>query len=131
MDWCAQPQRRTANHPPIAVLNGQSGTAIVRIDVRGGATAKLSARGSTDPDGDSLSYRWFHYPEASDMRSTIELVGADSVETSVTTATAPAAAELHIVLEVRDNGTPMFVSYRRAILRTPAASSDRQHQLKR
>ena len=34
-----------------------------QLEARPGERVALSARGSTDPDGDSLTYRWFCYAE--------------------------------------------------------------------
>jgi hypothetical protein len=53
-----------ANHNPIARLNGADGTAPVIIDAKLGEPLILDAAGSSDPDGNTLSFRWFFYPEA-------------------------------------------------------------------
>ena len=39
-----------ANHNPVAVVNGQSGTAPLEMDVRVGQTITLDAGQSSDPD---------------------------------------------------------------------------------
>ncbi|HEY4194549.1 MAG TPA: nucleoside hydrolase-like domain-containing protein, partial [Mucilaginibacter sp.] len=50
---------KECNHPPVPrVANGE------KMTVRSGEQFHLSAAGTTDPDGDSLSYLWFQYPEA-------------------------------------------------------------------
>jgi hypothetical protein len=63
MDWTIEPPGR-GNHNPRVVVNGQPGTAPVVIDTAVGASVPLDAAGTTDPDGQSLSYAWFFYPEA-------------------------------------------------------------------
>jgi hypothetical protein len=63
MDWTVRAAGE-ANHNPIAVVNGQSGKAPLIIDAQVGAPVVLDASGTTDPDGDSLRFRWFFYPEA-------------------------------------------------------------------
>jgi hypothetical protein len=122
MDWCVTNQARGANHAPSAVLNGQRGTDIVRIDVSGGSTVKLSARGSSDPDRDALFYHWFHYPEPTDMRSAVKLASADAPVVSVITDPVAAVAEMHIILEVKDSGMPALSTFRRAVVRLLPAS---------
>jgi hypothetical protein len=74
---------------------------------------RLQARGSTDPDGDAISYRWFHYPEAGGSEAPLALTGADSPEV---TLVAPHAGEAHIVLELKDGGNPPLFAYRRAVV---------------
>jgi hypothetical protein len=113
MDWCAAAK---ANHNPVAVLNGDRSRTILRLTARLGAQVRLSARGSSDPDGDMLAYHWFHYPEPGGGESAIPLTGADSPEVALT---APKSGEVHIVLEVKDAGQPALTSYRRAVVRIP------------
>ena len=57
MDWTIKPYDQ-ANHPPkLRLAHPNSLTA------KAGDRVTLSARPSSDPDGDQLSYRWFHYGE--------------------------------------------------------------------
>lgn len=117
MDWCVKPKAQ-ANHNPIAVVNGVRGTAPVRIRVHAGDTIRLSAEGSSDPDGDTLSFRWFYYPEAGTTGGNpddMTITGADSAHAELS---VPAGdwSQLHVILEVRDHGTPSLFAYRRTIL---------------
>ncbi len=48
-----------ANHPPAPGLAHSD-----RLTVKSGEKFSLNAKGTTDPDGDSMSYYWFQYPEA-------------------------------------------------------------------
>jgi hypothetical protein len=63
MDWTVKDPAH-ANHNPRVVVNGESGTAPILMTVRAGGAVTLDAAGTTDPDGDALSYDWFFYPEA-------------------------------------------------------------------
>ena len=53
-----------ANHNPRVVVNGRAGTDPLILDGQVGAAVVLDAAGTTDPDGDTLTFRWFFYPEA-------------------------------------------------------------------
>jgi hypothetical protein len=63
MDWTIKDVRE-ANHNPVVVVNGRAGKAPLSIDAKVGDTITLDATGTRDPDGHSLTYRWFLYPEA-------------------------------------------------------------------
>ena len=119
-----------ANHAPIAVVNGQTGTAPIEMNADLGQTIALDASGSSDPDGQPLSFRWFQYAEAGmadGNRAAVVLTGADSSRVSVHIDAVCQARWLplmpcrggsvaHIILAVTDNGAPPLTSYRRIIL---------------
>lgn len=115
MDWCVQPYAG-ANHPPVIRLQGQR-----EPKVSVGSSVKLDLSGSTDPDGDTLRYRWFHYAEAGDYFHWrgIRIHGAD---TPVATIEIPGEIELsepcstHVIVEVTDDGKPSLTRYERVIV---------------
>ena len=57
MDWTIKPYDK-ANHPPVPKLAHPA-----KLTAQKGGTVNLSAEGSTDPDGDELTYEWFYYGE--------------------------------------------------------------------
>jgi len=63
MDWTIKAPGE-ANHNPRVVVNGRAGTEPLVLDVPVGTAVKLDAEGTTDPDGQPLTYTWFFYPEA-------------------------------------------------------------------
>ena len=77
----------------------------------------MSAAGTTDPDGDSLSYLWFNYAEAGTLKESIKINSAEdlySVYVMVPIVTEPETA--HFILKVTDKGTPPLSRYKRVIV---------------
>lgn len=110
-DWCATAPP-DANHPPIALLKHA-----VDLDVDPGATVDLSAKGTTDPDGDALSYRWWVYREAGGYWGDATIRGANAEAATVAVPKDASGRTIHVILEVRDDGDPPLTRYRRVILR--------------
>lgn len=128
MTWSVTDQFEQANHPPTPVLNGTTGLGAVTFDVCAGQPVNLSAKGSTDVDGNKLSYRWFTYKEVNGIYSPLlEISGHKGQEISAvvpvweqpTKIKLPERYNLHVVLEVKDDGVPALTRYRRAILSVP------------
>lgn len=116
MDWSHTSVYANANHHPVAVLNGDTSRQLLRLSAVSGSTVSLSAAGSSDPDGHTLSYQWFQYQEADTYSGAVTLSGAASRDASFTAPSVTAPATVHVVLVVRDNGSPRLTSYRRAIV---------------
>ncbi len=126
-----------ANHNPIAVVNGLSGTAPLEMDVRVGQTITLDAGQSSDPDGQRLQFHWFHYGEAGladGNLAALTLEGADSPRATVRADAAcrplwlplvPCKGDgvAHVILAVTDDGSPQLTSYRRVILHVHATAA--------
>jgi hypothetical protein len=130
MDWTVKDFRH-ANHPPVVSL-----IQPLQITAKVGETIILDARKSRDPDGDKLSYKWFHYAEAgatAEIGEGVNLANitvkfADKAITSIT-AISPCrplwidgyvpckgSGVAHIILAVTDNGQPALTRYVRIIL---------------
>jgi hypothetical protein len=116
MDWCVADAFAKANHAPVAILNGEKGKAIVRLNAKAGDVIELSADGSADPDANRLETSWFVYPEAGSFRGEITLSSASGGSTRFTAPAVQKPQTVHIVLQVQDNGTPPLVAYRRAVV---------------
>lgn len=110
MDWCLKTPAQ-ANHRPIAKVTGD-----LRRTVRVGEHVVLDASASTDPDGDRLSFEWFHYPEPGSFDGRLLLRNADSARTYLAAPAVSKSCTAHIILTVRDSGTPSLCSYQRIIL---------------
>jgi len=114
-DWCVKDYDQ-ANHPPRAILNGDESHNVLYQTVEAGQSANLSAKGSSDPDGDALSYRWWRYVEADTYSGSGFAINDPASETpSVQIPADSSGATIHLVLEVHDNGTPALRSYRRIV----------------
>ena len=124
MDWCVQ-GKGEANHNPIVVMEGDRTKNVLTRNVRRGEQVSLSGEGSSDPDNNALSYRWFHYCEAGrDVLNVhdqwcAELKDADTarVTVSVPEVIPRGTDELHMILDVSDDGEPTLHAYRRMILK--------------
>lgn len=121
MDWTIKP-RAQANHPPVARLAHPR-----ELTARAGQRVDLSADGSTDPDGDALSYEWFAYAEAgtlglSSARSgqPLDIKGFDQprawFQVPTTRVMPPGTGTLHVILAVTDHGSPRLTRYQRVVV---------------
>lgn len=115
LDWCVKPFAE-ANHPPIAIFNGDKTKNILTIAAKPGSVVKLDATASSDPDGNKLNYQWFTYPEASTYAGTVQLSAPDKSITQVSVPADAAGKSIHVILTVRDDGEPSLTAYRRVIL---------------
>jgi len=121
MDWSIKPFDE-ANHPPRVVLNGDKSLNILYVKARAGEIVRLDAAGSTDPDGDELSFRWLYYPEPGTYGERPDLDAVDikdreNVEAALTVPEDIDADEtIHIILAVKDAGEPPLTRYRRLIV---------------
>jgi hypothetical protein len=133
MDWTLK-EFAEANHNPVAVVNGDTTKNPLFIKSKVGVSISLSAQGSSDPDGDVITYHWFYYEEAASAISKAvapeEIVGkrgeeylnvlpkvrlnGHDLETVKVAPQTPGVA--HIILAVEDGGSPSLTSYRRIIL---------------
>lgn len=136
MDWAVKPFR-DANHPPVAIVNGDQGIEPIRIDAVVGQPIALDASASRDPDGNRLRFEWLDYAEAG-FGDKLPL-GAITVGQPysvrpevVATATcrpqwlgSPSCKEgaAHLVLAVTDDGMPSLTRYRRVIVTIRSAST--------
>lgn len=140
MDWTVKDFAH-ANHAPQLVVNGEAGTGVVEMTADEEQTVTLDAAGSSDPDRNTLHYRWWVYEEAGlsgTHGADVAIANADTSKATVTATSACRAAWIsglipckaegvaHIILEVKDDGTPRLTSYRRIVLhvRPPATTAD-------
>ena len=112
MDWTIKSYAE-ANHPPIPALGHAE-----EITVKSGDIFGLDASGTTDPDGDSLSYWWFQYPEAGSYKEEIKFGLSENLY-FVHSIEAPEVSKpetAHFILKVTDRGAPALSRYKRVIV---------------
>jgi hypothetical protein len=111
MDWCIKSYQE-ANHPPVPSLGHPE-----QITVKSGEGFGLDASGTIDPDGDNLSYLWFHYPEAGSYKKFITLNSAENARGVWVIAPEVEKTETaHFILKVTDKGKPPLSRYKRVIV---------------
>jgi len=111
MDWCIK-SCEEANHPPVPALAHPE-----QITVHSGEGFGLDAGGTTDPDGDNLSYLWFHYPEAGSYKKRINIDSAENARGVWVIAPDVEREETaHFILKVTDKGRPRLSGYKRVIV---------------
>jgi hypothetical protein len=115
MDWCVKPPAE-ANHPPTVVLDGDASRRVLEIEAKAGAAVRLSAAGSTDPDGHTLAFRWWIDRDSGTYVGQAGVTGEGADATLAVPADA-AGKEIHVVLEATDAGDPPLTRYRRAVVR--------------
>lgn len=112
MDWNVANRFEDANHAPQVKLKHP-----VNIKSKPGKQIQLSAKGTKDPDGDQINFKWWQYQAASTISGSIDLLGSQNEEASFTVpGSAKKGDTIHVICEVKDNGSPMLTGYQRVII---------------
>jgi Protein of unknown function (DUF1593) len=112
MSWTTKSYKE-ANHQPIAKLAHSD-----HFSVKSGELFHLNATGTTDPDGDSMSYLWFQYPEAGTFKGFVSSrpYAPNLYDLPITAPIVETTQTIHFILKVTDKGTPALSSYKRVIV---------------
>jgi hypothetical protein len=110
MDWCVATNFAGANHAPVARVVGS-----LAREVAPGETVKLDATGSSDPDKNQLSYKWWQYADADSATNQVAISNSTSASQASFVVPNEPGKQVQIILEVTDNGTPPLVGYRRIL----------------
>ena len=112
MDWCTK-EFNQANHPPVAALAHPE-----NFSVKSGESFHLNADGSSDPDGDSMSYLWFQYREAGTFKGMVGFrpYSPNLYDLPVTAPVVTSPQIIHFILRVTDKGSPALARYKRVIV---------------
>ena len=79
-----------------------------------GGTVTLAAT-ATDPDGNKLTFKWWQYADADSATATVAIARSDSPNRASFVVPNEPGKQIHIILEVTDNGAPPLTSYRRIV----------------
>lgn len=109
MEWTTKSYQE-ANHPPVIVMDQPNA-----ITVQSGKHFGLNAY-ATDPDGDSLTYYWFQYPEAGSYQGLVDMGAADMPSVYLTAPKVDKPETLHFILKVTDKGNIPLSRYQRFIV---------------
>ena len=109
-DWCVKPYNE-ANHPPVVRIDHG-----VDLKTKPGSNVQLSAKGTSDPDGDELTYRWWQYEEADTYDGVVEIQNANQRDASVTAPEDATGSTVHVICEVTDAGSPPLTRYQRVVV---------------
>jgi hypothetical protein len=120
MDWSVK-EYKDANHPPLARLNHPN-----TITVHSGEKVSLDASNSSDPDGNALSFHWYLYFEPGsyllftdyqkNKNHTLDIENHNQPKAQFIAPDVDIPQDMHLILEVTDNGKPTLTRYQRVIV---------------
>jgi hypothetical protein len=108
-DWCVMTYEE-ANHAPVVKLNHPQDMV-----VKPGKKVNLSGS-ATDPDGDTVSYKWWQYEEVDTIKGKVNIQQSNKQKAYFTVPkSAKSGDTIHLILEVTDAGKPSLTRYQRVI----------------
>ncbi len=111
MDWCVAEKFEEANHHPTVRISGELDRTI-----SSGKTMTIDAGKTSDPDGNNISFKWWHYKEAGSFDGSVKLKDTDTDKVTLVAPPVSKPETIHVMLEVTDNGDPALKSYQRFII---------------
>jgi len=109
-------EKGVGNRNPFAIVNGWKGTKNIAVKARPGKTITLDASQSSDPDGDNLSFKWWIQRDAGNCPDGI-VIDSQGSQAAISIPDTTRHAEIHVICEVEDDGTPSLNAYRRIIVK--------------
>ena len=115
LDWCVKPFEK-ANHPPVVRISNQ-----FTLPIKPGEIVTLNAIGSTDPDGNDLTFEWSIYPNDPNIMKRVMIHSGNAATPRVDVAPILAGKAIPILLTISDKGTPSLTRYGRVLLQVERA----------
>ena len=113
MDWAKDGE---GNRNPIVVIDGDDGIDIITKTPEPGTAVILDASATSDPDENSLTYKWWIQREAGTYTQTVTISNSNTSIATVNIPSNSGGKTFHVICEVTDNGTHNLTSYRRIIM---------------
>lgn len=112
LQWSVTPNHNDANHEPTAKVP----YGLQNVEVRPGQRVHLVGI-ARDQDGDNVTSNWWQYPEAGTYPGTVDIQtrGRSPVVYFEVPRDAQPGQTIHLIFEVKDDGTPQMTSYQRVI----------------
>jgi len=111
MKWTVTPSYSSANHAPVVTVDGP-----LNISAKRGEKIRMQVS-AKDPDGNALACMWWQYKDAATYPGSISLMTPNTLSTSFEIPpNAIPGQTIHIIFEIRDNGTPTLTGYKRLIV---------------
>lgn len=105
------------NHEPVPIVNGLNNKDIHVQEATPGKVVELDASGSKDPDNDQITYNWYFYPEASTVKDIPSIENSTAKKIQFRIPESATSGTLHLILEIKDSGSPALKSYERIIFK--------------
>ena len=110
--WCVK-SYKDANHAPVVIVKGKS-----ELDKKCGDNVKLNAKKTYDPDGDNFIFKWWQYKEAGTYKGDVVLENNNTSKVSfMVPLNATQGQTIHIICEVKDDGSPQLTRYNRFVIK--------------
>jgi hypothetical protein len=113
MDWAKDGK---GNINPIIKIDGDTSLNIITKKAKQGTTISIDASASTDPNGDTLNYKWWIQPEAGTYNGNINILNNTTSKIMINIPSNSTGKNFHIICEVTDDGSPQLTTYRRIIV---------------
>lgn len=110
MDWAVADTFAKANHNPKAQVVGG-----IERDVTAGQMVTLDGSPTTDPDGNTMTFKWWQYYDADSAAAKVTIANSTAKTGATFMVPNEPGKQVHIIFEVTDNGTPPLTHYQRIV----------------
>lgn len=113
--WSTQ-QYAEGNHYAELIVNGNKGKDHLVIKSRSGKKIVLDASGSTDPDGDLLTYQWMIYTESGTYEGVVKIMNPDKAKCTILIPADASGKTIQVILRAKDQRPISLTTYKRIVI---------------